>query len=157
MLLKANFPPVLAPEKKKQTTHRSYHSSTTNFLIRNLLLLPKLSFFSKSTSAALGRAVPGVLSDIFFSPTGISTPGCSGRCSSPEPPCHGLGEALWFDGCRAQGWVCWSWRGCQAEIPLCIQRSHNSCSTSPPLLRLSAALTSCPEWCFCSDKFCRGR
>lgn len=41
----------------RKTTHRCY-SSTTNFLIRHhLLLLPNLSFFSKSVSAALGRAV----------------------------------------------------------------------------------------------------
>lgn len=88
----------------------------------------------------------------FFSPTGISTPGCSGRCRTPSSV---LGEALWFDGSRAQGWeVLGGTAGedVRQRSPSSPSSVHShSCSTSPHLLRLSTTLTWHPEWCFYSS------
>lgn len=140
-LLKANLPPALAPEQESrlhrgviihllQTSSSDTTSSSQTF-----------HSFPKALSAALGRAVPGVLSDIFFSLTGISTPGCSGRCSSPGSP-----PQAWERPC---GWMaaghsigkCWRW--CQAEIP----RPPSHTPQHIPDTSWGSALRY-PAWCF---------
>lgn len=146
-----------SPRGRKQTTHRCYHPSTTNFLIRQhlLLLLPNLSFFSKSHFGQ--SSTLSVIRHLFLSNRNFH----SWLLWEVQNPLlsPGRGSVVWWlqgTGLGSAGWN--SWRGCQAEIPLLsIQCSlTHSCSTSPHLLRLSSTLTWHPEWCFYSDKFCRG-
>lgn len=99
LLLKATLTSVLPQRKKagyRQVLRFIYYrlpSQTSPSPPKPFIL------FQKEISAALGRAVPQALSDIFSCTTGISTPTCPRRQSRPQPPFPRPG-----DGSRVQDW-----------------------------------------------------
>lgn len=121
LLLKATLTSVL-PQRKKagytqvlQFIYYRLPSQTSPSPPKPFIL------FQKEISAALGRAVPQALSDIFSCTTGISTPTCPRRQSHPQPPFLRPGrvprvrrlQGTWLGSAGRN-----SWSQCKTEIPL---------------------------------------
>lgn len=121
MLLKATLTSVLPQRKKagyRQVLRFIYYrlpSQTSPSPPKPFIL------FQKEISAALGRAVPQALSDIFSCTTGISTPTCPRRQSRPQPPFPRPGRVprvRWLQSTGLGSAGRNSWSQCQTEIPL---------------------------------------
>lgn len=158
MLLKANFPPVSASEEESrlhtgliihllQTSSSETSSSSSSQTFHSFPKAPQLLWAEQylecyQTSFFLQQEFPLL----------AALGGAAALNPLPRP---GRG----FDGCRAQGWVCWveQLERMAGRDPLLYPGFTQILQHIPTLLSLSTTLTWCPEWSFCSDKFCRGR
>lgn len=119
-----------SPRARKQTTQRCYHSSSANFLIRHHLLLPNLSFFSKSIISCFGQSSTWSVIRHLFLPNRNFHSWLLWEVQQPWIPSPGLGEALWLDGCRAQHWEVLEMMS--GRDPPALHHTHPSTSLTPP-------------------------